>query len=561
MQFTLPGINLQYLADFTRLRTEVTPRPSGSPAPLPAAAAQPPPGPDLALLGPARLQIARLLDGLVKVDRLVNGATRLQLPLPVANSVPLELDLAGVRARTGSTEELNTAPHSYAPAGPTWSSTASTALLTLSGDYNGSNGSGNLRFEAFRGGVHGVNRLQIRVRSPTNALITTVVIQASDPIDRQYNLPNGLTLQLGPGSLQQTNFALSQVYAGVGSAVNPTNPFNGTRNSRANLQTGLPTIVAGSFQLNGTGVVVDPADTLNAVIDRINQSGSGVTATFDPVTERVSLVQQSAGSEPGIVLAAGSSNFLQAAKLAGAITTPGVDPDDMRPLGQIARFAGLTDGELRINGKSVALDPVSDSLRDVVGRINGLGVGALASFDPGSQQLALAANRGRGTLHVDGNGTGFFAALGISEGRVQADEGASRRRLDHVGDAIAELVNGINALIGEGGLLAGPDPAARSLRQALQAAVAAAFDGGRDSGTGLRLREAAGADGKVTLAAVDRRELDQAIRRRGRGLRTFLDGADGRSGALGALAGALGQAAAVLGVEPGGRGTIVDILA
>ena len=52
----------------------------------------------------------------------------------------------------------------------------------------------------------------------------------------------------------------------------------------------------GTFTLNGVAITYNTAtDTLNSVVSRINAAGAGVTASFDPITDKVSLQNTSTG--------------------------------------------------------------------------------------------------------------------------------------------------------------------------------------------------------------------------------------------------------------------------
>ena len=97
----------------------------------------------------------------------------------------------------------------------------------------------------------------------------------------------------------------------VGTAVAPDNPFNVTRNSDPNLEPGL-SVTDGSFQINGTTIDVNASDSINGVLDRINQSAAGVTATFEAASETVLLTQNTAGATPDLLLENDTSGFLAA---------------------------------------------------------------------------------------------------------------------------------------------------------------------------------------------------------------------------------------------------------
>ena len=75
------------------------------------------------------------------------------------------------------------------------------AEFSVSGTYDGSNGTGELNFEVTLGGTHGEDRLRVVMSDSEGNTLKTVTIQATDAIDKQYDLGNGLTLSLGEGNI------------------------------------------------------------------------------------------------------------------------------------------------------------------------------------------------------------------------------------------------------------------------------------------------------------------------------------------------------------------------
>ena len=95
-------------------------------------------------------------------------------------------------------------------------------------------------------------------------------------------------------------------------------------------------------------------DTLNDVVDRINQSDAGVTAVFNPTTEQIEFVQNTLGSAATIDLQNDSSNFLQATKLNNVNVVAGLDPEDMQSLESVGAFASVESGEIIVNGQQIS---------------------------------------------------------------------------------------------------------------------------------------------------------------------------------------------------------------
>ncbi len=157
-------------------------------------------------------------------------------------------------------------------------------------------------------------------------------------------------------------------------------------------------ITAGTFTINGVEISIDPnTDTLNDVIDKINNSGAGVIASYDDTTDKITLKNATTGDSARIVVGASTdtSNFLEVTGLLGAYQQ--LDSDDtnyvegMYHLGAInpkeeladTNFAtAITEGEIKINGVSIFINPYTDTLEDVLSKINNSEAGVRAWYDP-----------------------------------------------------------------------------------------------------------------------------------------------------------------------------------
>ncbi len=134
-----------------------------------------------------------------------------------------------------------------------------------------------------------------------------------------------------------------------------------------------PTIGGGSFEINGVEISWKDTEFLNAIISRINASGAGVTAAYDPIQDRFTLTSGKTGTETIDLRDLDGSNFLYAVGLA---TAEGVEDLSAQEAGQNAVFtidtvnggadlssasntvAGLVPG-VTLTLKQVSTDPVS----------------------------------------------------------------------------------------------------------------------------------------------------------------------------------------------------------
>lgn len=509
----------------------------------------------------ARGMLLKLYDSLQELADAAGVATRFKLDLPDARSSEgLGLDLTSLAATLTSTEEINASPMSFTPFGPDWTG-ASDALVTLGGQYNGANGTDTLTIESRRNGTHGSNNLRIWVNDSLGNRVANLDIRGNDPLDQQYDIGNGLYLTLGAGETVNGDTATFDVFDAVGAVVNVNNPLGGVRNSNPNLQFGTVPVVDGSFTVNGESISVSTSDTINDVIARINASAAGVTSTFNAATESIDFIQNTEGSVPTIVLANDDSNFLSATKLASALVIPGVDPDDEKAMADVAAFSSVSAGNIVINGRTIAVDPASDSLATVIDNINASTAGVTASFDSATQQVVIEANDSATVLEIDSNGTNLFGALRIPEGRVDPEaktRGISRSRSYRVADAAEAAFAELAALFRDTSFAGGASNVL-SARAPLESALRGIFGGAMSEDLyGLVLDGSAAARKRGDFATVDRRAFTQNLQLRGDRVEQALGSRDGESGMLPDLLRATQQALTIVNSTLGIAGTFVD---
>jgi flagellar hook-associated protein 2 len=239
----------------------------------------------------------------------------------------------------------------------------------------------------------------------------------------------GAGAPLGSYAFNFTQLATSAKLNGasnIGAPLSTTNDVSGVVLSSAGFAT---TPTAGSFTVNGQQVTVEAGHTLQDVFTGIEiATGGQVTASYDPATDKISL---SSASEIVLGSAADTSNFLQAAKLYNN-GTPTIASSDA--LGGVKRAAPLnaanfttaiTDGgsgagSFKINGVEIAFNASTDSLNNVISRINDSTSGVLASYDQINDRIVLT-NENTGDIGVSVEDvTGNFAAVaGLSAGTLE----------------------------------------------------------------------------------------------------------------------------------------------
>lgn len=355
-------------------------------------------------------------------DRLKVGKAQSAAPAQAVSSSSLTLDPYATFTTFRSNDEVNTTPTSFTPFGPTVTG-LSTTLPTLGGVYDGDQGDDVLTFEFQNNAVVGTSdKNKVRVLDGAGNKIEDVDfknVAAGAPI----TLSNGLTLALGAGlTVKDDTFQVS-VSSSIGSAVDPTKPFDGTRNDSPNFEIGLG-VTAGSFEVNGVSIAVGASETIDDIVTRISASAAGVDASFDLASERVVLTQRTSGSGAHISVGNDSSGFLSATKLAGAsevLGQDGVDPT-YDPISTVASLSGISTGQFSINGTSLSVDVDVDSLGDVLDRINASGLGVTATLDPGTKKVSIVASSPSAPFTLDDGTSGLFSTLQITPKLYDASE-------------------------------------------------------------------------------------------------------------------------------------------
>lgn len=228
-----------------------------------------------------------------------------------------------------------------------------------------------------------------------------------------------------PGTFQVTVTRLATATvvrsaAALGRPVDPSVPLN---------QAGLGvSVTAGTFSINGVSISVDPAvDTLNDVINRINNSGAGVTASLGPDADgRPNILRLESANPIQLGSGADTSNFLSATRLLNGVQSFNgtvYRVDGAGNLGVVSLSAPLTDarlvtpitsdGSFKINGVQITYR-ASESLSAVMSRINASAAGVTATYDPLRDRLILTSKAtGETRIALEDVSGNFLAATGL----------------------------------------------------------------------------------------------------------------------------------------------------
>ncbi|NND96011.1 MAG: hypothetical protein HKN47_01630 [Pirellulaceae bacterium] len=448
----------------------------------------------------------------------------------------------------------------------------STATPALSGVYDGSQGTDTLTFTVTSEGTHGTDDLSFDVHASDGTFLESITIDASDAIDQTYTLDNGLEFSLGAGSLALNETFTLDVNHTVPTAVNPNLSFDGVGINDAKIEDEF-TITDGSFQINGNSIAVFANDSINSVLDRINNAGIDVTATFDVATETIVMTRDTIGSQHDIVLSNDTSGFLAATKLDNATSEVG-GGDENSPLASLSFMSGVTSGSLNVNGVSVTFDVNVDSLEDVLERIDILVPGVDADFD---SQTGLVSIFGTGSedINLSSGGTGFLEAINITPGLYEAVEeqvGGSRRRGYSMSTrrdtvrAIKTFARHFNAIFHDKNAYRA-DPFLNKIRNDLSASVSEVFGAsGQDleTGIGLAFEFSNPADGVFDFATSVEKQFAHSLKSV-KGATEFRDlffgETDGDDGLVDRMLDVVKAAERNLSLELASTGSLVDVWA
>jgi hypothetical protein len=467
-------------------------------------------------------EVERLDKALVKLETALRRSRAVAQAASTMGTVALQdIVTPGTYATLTGTAEVNAQSLDYSPINPTWNGT-SNAIPTIGGTYDGDQGTDTLKFNALR--LSGT--LFLNVRDGRNTSIGTASWGSGESVTTARTLSNGLTVALSSRSVNSGDFFNVNVSTDPAS-VNPATSFGGDPNFEMGVR-----VNAGSFQVNGASITVTLSDSINTIVSRINSSAANVTASFDATTERVKLVQNTAGATPTITVGSDTSGFLAAVKLSGATVVPGTDAASglLGTMNTVSELSSVRSGALTVNGTSVAVDPATMSVYDVLDAIETAVPSVSAALNESTGKVIMAAREAGTSFTIDSGGTGFFEALGLSSGTYQGKAGVSSRASAAAAAAMREASDALLALhdddkMGLGGSARVPT-GVTVLRDAFAQVIKARFGKSTDydTGFGLAFDLERTDDPLARVVSFDRNDavrFSRAFRHRGSDLRSF----------------------------------------
>ena len=234
---------------------------------------------------------------------------------------------------------------------------------------------------------------------------------------------------LGTYSFNITQLATAAVQQGAsnaGAPLNSTNDVSALVLSDAGFSTA---VTAGTFTVNGKQITIAASDTLQGIFDAISAATAGdVTGSYDSSTDKITL---SSSSTITLGSATDTSNFLAVARLYNngtdnVISSSALGGIQISSVLDSANFAvpvsdgGAGSGKFMINGIVIAFNASTETVSDVLKRINDSAAGVIASYDSANDRFLLT-NKNTGDVgfaveDVTGN---FLTATGLAGGTLE----------------------------------------------------------------------------------------------------------------------------------------------
>lgn len=175
-------------------------------------------------------------------------------------------------------------------------------------------------------------------------------------------------------------------------------------------------VTAGTFSINDKNIVVVGSDTIMTILTKINNSGAGVTASYDSGTETITLESNEAGATDITLGTTDTSNFLTAANLVGATQVDGELAEYLQSIDNTPLNGTIVDGYFTINGFTFSVDSSNDSIQTILNRINSSQAGVSAFYDEVDDTIILSSKDESEDIVLENDTAGFFSGTNIATG-------------------------------------------------------------------------------------------------------------------------------------------------
>jgi hypothetical protein len=345
----------------------------------------------------------------------------------------------------------------------------------------------------------------------------------------------GLSVSFDLGSTIRAGDHFSfHAFANIDVTAETDEAFDGSTGGETYLDTAVS---AGSFEVNGETIHVRADDTIQTVLDRIDASAAGVDALYDSHTDTITLRNRSKGAET-ITVGHDTSGFLAAAKLDTATVDLGSNASFDEAIHAVGALSSVSSGSFDINGVTFRLDVTTDSLADLIERVNESSAGVVMSYSSSTDRLMVRSRTTDADLTVQDDTTGLFDAFGMDQGtaRGRTTRGLRKGEIRELVEQIAEMTTLVNQMARTGTYESLISDGANGARSDLRAAIQSAFDARGDTiQTRYGLRFHVGDDPAKDFMVLGRsgeQELARALQRDPEEVLEMLFGTERKAGLL-----------------------------
>ncbi|HMM19543.1 MAG TPA: flagellar filament capping protein FliD [Selenomonadales bacterium] len=177
-----------------------------------------------------------------------------------------------------------------------------------------------------------------------------------------------------------------------------------------------------TLTVNGKAISVVDGDTINDIINKINNSSAGVTAKVSSDGKQIILAQKTIGEKPITISSSDSELLTELGLDSGSI----VAQSDGQAADRTVAFSKLdganalsevTSGYFSINGTFIKVDKDNDTLDSIVKKINSSNAGVSAIYDSTNNQLILTSKKlGDDPIELKSDGSNFLDKVGLGAG-------------------------------------------------------------------------------------------------------------------------------------------------
>jgi flagellar hook-associated protein 2 len=227
-----------------------------------------------------------------------------------------------------------------------------------------------------------------------------------DPTTDRIRLESDGAIVLGSATDTSNFLSLARLHNNGTGDISSAGSLGTVQGSAVLAEANLATAIApgsggtGMFRINGVEIAWTESDTMDAVLQRINASAAGVTASYDAVQDRFQLVNRSTG-DLGMGLEDVEGNFLAATGMTGGSLQRGTDLLYTIDGGDVLRSGSntVTAASSGLNGWSVTALKDNASVAVTVGASTDKVRDAIKGFidDYNRLQSKIAAETGSST--------------------------------------------------------------------------------------------------------------------------------------------------------------------